>query len=96
LFRATKNADIADIFRSFVLANTETLHEKINELANRVRSLEDALGQSHSLNSTDIHPLLSEDLLQIKRPLERERVDPNPSKEEPSSSGEAIDALGSL
>ncbi|TEB21845.1 hypothetical protein FA13DRAFT_1819353 [Coprinellus micaceus] len=80
----------------FVLANTETLHEKINELANRVRSLEDALGQSHSLNSTDIHPLLSEDLLQIKRPLERERVDPNPSKEEPSSSGEAIDALGSL
>ena len=79
-----------------MLANTETLHEKINELANRVRSLEDALAQSHSLNSNDVHPLLSDDLLQIKRPLERERGDSSQSKDETSSSGETIDSLGSL
>lgn len=79
---------------SFVLANTEALHDKINVLANRVRSLEDALAQSHALNSHEPHHLLNEELLQIKRPLERERDDNSPK--EPTESGESIDALGSL
>ncbi|EAU90340.1 hypothetical protein CC1G_09022 [Coprinopsis cinerea okayama7 len=79
----------------FVLANTEVLHDKINLLANRVRALEDALAQSHSLNSNGVHPLLTEELLQIKRPLERERPD-EASKEGKSEGGETIDALGSL
>ncbi|TFK25635.1 hypothetical protein FA15DRAFT_668330 [Coprinopsis marcescibilis] len=79
----------------FVLANTETLHEKINILANRVRHLEDALSQSHSLNSNETHPLLVEELLQIKRPLEREKNE-GVIKEEKPEGGESIDALGSL
>lgn len=78
----------------FVLANTEALHDKINVLANRVRSLEDALAQSHALNSHEPHHLLNDELLQIKRPLERERDDNSPK--EPTEGGESIDALGSL
>ncbi|KAF8998585.1 fungal-specific transcription factor domain-containing protein [Cyathus striatus] len=80
----------------FVLANTEALHDKINILSNRVRHLEDALAQAHSHYSSQAHPLLSEELLQIKRPLERERLDVPPTKEEPVESGDTIDALGSL
>ncbi|KDR67949.1 hypothetical protein GALMADRAFT_161257 [Galerina marginata CBS 339.88] len=79
----------------FVLANTEALHEKITILANRVRHLEDGLAQAHSLTSHTPHPLLSEDLLQIKRPLERERLDV-PQVEEKPETEDNIDSLGSL
>ena len=47
----------------FVLASTQDLHEKINQLANRVRELEDALRTSHTLHSLEPHPLLSDELL---------------------------------
>ncbi|KAF9460500.1 fungal-specific transcription factor domain-containing protein [Collybia nuda] len=80
----------------FVLANTESLHEKINQLSNRVRQLEDALAQSHAVNSNFPHPLLSDELLQIKRPLERERVDVPLTKEEKPEINDNIDSLGSL
>lgn len=56
----------------FVLASTTELHEKINQLGNRVRQLEDALRASHSQLSTETHPLLVDDLLRIKAPLQRE------------------------
>jgi len=81
----------------FILANTEALHEKIGELSNRVRELEDALAQSHSLHTHEPHSLLREELLSIKRPLEREKdhtsILEGEEKTEPS---EEIDALGSL
>ncbi|TFK74898.1 hypothetical protein BDN72DRAFT_758817 [Pluteus cervinus] len=80
----------------FVLANTEVLHDKISQLASRIRQLEDALGKSHSLNSPHPHPLLSDDLLRIKHPLERERADGTAQKEEKTDAPESIDALGSL
>jgi hypothetical protein len=80
----------------FVLANTEDLHDKISQLATRVRQLEDALAHSHSMSSLHPHPLLSEDLLQIKRPLERERMDVVPSKEKKTDTSDTIDAMGSL
>ncbi|VDB88587.1 unnamed protein product [Peniophora sp. CBMAI 1063] len=90
----------------FILANTEVLHDKIHELAARVRQLEDALRESHSYVSKDRHPLLTEELLQIKRPLEREARDelPLPSGSNmlevtPETSEEAeevLDAVGSL
>ncbi|KAH9479634.1 putative transcriptional regulatory protein C1F7.11c [Psilocybe cubensis] len=79
----------------FVLANTEALHEKITVLANRVRQLEDGLAQSHAATSHTPHPLLSEELLQIKRPLERERLDV-PQVEEKPETEDNIDSLGSL
>lgn len=61
-----------DDFSRFVLASTQELHEKISELANRVRDLEDALRSDHAQLSTDAHPLLTEELLRIKAPLQRE------------------------
>lgn len=78
-----------------MLANTEALHEKISVLANRVRELEDGLAQSHSLTSNESHPLLSEELLQIKRPLERERQDIL-SPDDKSDIENASTSLGSL
>ncbi|KAJ7880285.1 fungal-specific transcription factor domain-containing protein [Mycena olivaceomarginata] len=81
----------------FVLADTEVLHDKIGELANRVRQLEDGLAQSHSLHSLQPHPLLAAELLKIKRPLERERLDaPKEQKPEVNSNNEGVDAMGSL
>lgn len=79
----------------FVLANTQELHEKISVLSNRVRELEDGLAESHALNSGQTHHLLREDLLQIKRPLERERPDGIPQEDLPEVE-ETASSLGSL
>ena len=78
----------------FVLANTEALHEKIQTLANRVRELEDALEVAHGHINSDAHPLLSHELRQIKRPLEREA--PESPKDAEVDTAEAIDQVGSL
>lgn len=85
---------------SFVLASTQELHEKISQLANRVRQLEDALRSSHSQLSNDPHPLLTEELLKIKAPLQREppalrNGGTFPVKEE-ETNPDVIDAFGSL
>lgn len=48
------------------MANTEQLHEKIVELSERVRQLEDALGDLQSTVSDASHPLLAPELLKIK------------------------------
>lgn len=74
-----------------MLANTEQLHEKITDLSHRVRSLEDALAVAH--NSEERHPLLSDELLQIKNPLEREVILEQPRQQEEE---DVIDAVGSL
>ncbi|KAG5645724.1 hypothetical protein DXG03_005419 [Asterophora parasitica] len=86
--------------RRFVLASTQELHEKISELATRVRQLEDALRASHSHLTSEQHPLLSDELLKIKAPLQREAAphrDPhnNPVKEE-ETAADVVDAFGSL
>jgi hypothetical protein len=47
---------------SFVLADTDRLHNKIAEMSDRIRQLEDALAVSHSSVSRDPHPLLQRDL----------------------------------
>ncbi|KAG9312894.1 hypothetical protein JVU11DRAFT_6327 [Chiua virens] len=84
----------------FVLASTQELHEKISVLCNRVRELEDALRHSHSLIASDRHPLLAEDLLQLKAPLQREppthRNIPKGDIKEEEQNGEIVDAFGSL
>ena len=83
-----------------MLASTQELHEKISELCCRVRELEDALRDTHSQLSHDIHPLLTDELLKIKAPLQREtNSDRDPVvngtiKEEPSS--DVVDSFGSL
>jgi hypothetical protein len=71
------------------------LHDKISVLSNRVRQLEDALAEAYSVYNNERHPLLSDELLQIKRPLERESRNELPSPPE-AETVEAIDAVGSL
>ncbi|KAF8159762.1 fungal-specific transcription factor domain-containing protein [Crassisporium funariophilum] len=85
----------------FVLASTQELHEKISELATRVRELEDALRTSHSHLSTDQHPLLSDDLLKIKAPLQRELTHSTKpvasvTVKEEENNPDVVDAFGSL
>ncbi|KAJ7460587.1 fungal-specific transcription factor domain-containing protein [Mycena latifolia] len=86
----------------FVLASTQELHEKISELANRVRELEDALRSSHSHLSNEQHPLLSEELLRIKAPLQREvpafrnQATGGTAIKEEEHNPDVVDAFGSL
>jgi hypothetical protein len=51
-----------------VLANTQQLHERIEDLCSRIRELESALGNVQSKVSNEQHPLLRNDLLQLKSP----------------------------
>ncbi|KIY72318.1 hypothetical protein CYLTODRAFT_440727 [Cylindrobasidium torrendii FP15055 ss-10] len=51
-----------------VLANTEQLHARIDQLCSRIRELEDALRALQTTVSANSHELLREDLLQIKSP----------------------------
>ncbi|KIM35920.1 hypothetical protein M413DRAFT_32150 [Hebeloma cylindrosporum] len=53
----------------FILANTEQLHGKIQDMSDRIRSLEDALQALHSEhtgNANQPHPLMETELLGIK------------------------------
>lgn len=50
----------------FILAGAEQLHEKIFQLSDRVRQLEDGLEILQSQCSNQPHPLLSPELLKIK------------------------------
>ena len=83
----------------FVLASTQELHEKITELCSRVRDLEDALRTSHAQNSIEPHPMLSDDLLRVKAPLQREAPPRNPmtiNQQEEENNPDVIDSFGTL
>ena len=62
----------------FILANTEELHERIEELQERITQLEVGLQslyrQTCSGESNEPHPLLTDDLLNIKTPMGAEIV----------------------
>lgn len=79
--------------RSFVLADTEHLHRKIGEMGQRIRQLEDALSILQMNSSSEIHPLLSEELLAIKH--EPEIL---PASRDPTGDhhGTPMDAFGTL
>ncbi|KAL4061907.1 fungal-specific transcription factor domain-containing protein [Scleroderma citrinum] len=51
----------------FVLAATEHLHRRIAKMSERIRQLEDALGELHAKGSTEPHPLLRPDLVGANR-----------------------------
>lgn len=61
---------MSDLVRSFVLADTEKLHQKIGRMSDRIRQLEDALAILQSTLTVDPHPLLQRDLLKIKSSIE--------------------------
>lgn len=94
---------------SFVLADTETLHQKIAQMSDRIRQLEDALAILQSTltgPNGEPHPLLQRDLLKIKSSIELHSAsgeggpDENPDREgqgEGDGEGEQyIDAFGTL
>lgn len=54
----------------YVLANTEALHDKIREMCERIRQLEDALAILQATTTSDPHPLLREELLAVKKGIE--------------------------
>ena len=82
-----------------MLASTQELHEKITELCARARDLEDALRTAHAKGSSEPHPLLSEDLLRIKAPMQREAPPRNPTtvhQQEEENNPDVIDSFGTL
>ncbi|KAF9078402.1 hypothetical protein BDP27DRAFT_1309531 [Rhodocollybia butyracea] len=83
----------------FVLADTEKLHEKIAQMSDRIRQLEDALTILHSTTgATDPHPLLDREALKIKSSLELHAAiqAENKVKEEELEDSQYIDAFGTL
>ncbi|KIK61336.1 hypothetical protein GYMLUDRAFT_42922 [Collybiopsis luxurians FD-317 M1] len=83
----------------FVLADTEKLHEKIAQMSDRIRQLEDALTILHSATGeTEPHPLLDRESLKIKSSLELHAAIQNESriKEEELEDSQYIDAFGTL
>lgn len=94
----------------FVLADTERLHQKISEMSDRIRQLEDALATLQSSLSSEPHPLLSRDLMNIKSSIElhaaieedvkaqlaRSEVDGRTSTAGDGDGENVIDAFGTL
>jgi len=77
------------------LAATEHLHRRISKLSGRIRQLEDPLAALQAKHSTEVHPLLHEDLMQTD---ERDEADipADESMGQATQTGEAIDAFGTL
>ena len=71
--------------KRFILAGAEQLHEKIFQLSDRVRQLEDALECLQSRCSNQPHPLLSPELLRIKTSQELYGTIMNPSSSNSSN-----------
>jgi hypothetical protein len=86
----------------FVLANTEELHAKIMDMSERIRQLENGL--SASTAGSGPHPLLREDLLLVKIPIEFRNESNSPAQELPranppkekDSMPTLLDAFGTL
>ncbi|KAF9030945.1 hypothetical protein BDZ89DRAFT_1064266 [Hymenopellis radicata] len=79
----------------FVLADTSQLHNKISEMGQRIRQLEDALAIFQAGVSTEVHPLLREDLLAIKFGPDATQTTET-EKRTKDISIDSIDALGTL
>lgn len=80
---------------SFVLAATEHLHRRIAKMSERIRQLEDALGELQSQHSTEPHPLLREDLLAVNHKDDESLTSPDESGTL-SHPPEVLDTFGTL
>ncbi|KAG2098886.1 hypothetical protein BD769DRAFT_1368676 [Suillus cothurnatus] len=83
----------------FVLADTEKLHQKIAQMSDRIRQLEDALSILHT-SPGEQHPLLHRDLLDIKSIIDlHAAVDEETagkSKHEVDDDSQYIESFGTL
>ncbi|KZP26777.1 hypothetical protein FIBSPDRAFT_781546, partial [Athelia psychrophila] len=77
-----------------ILTDTDGLHQKIFEMSQRIRQLEDALRLLQSSLSSEKHPLLRNDLLSIKYGPEQQLSVPSDSVEDPLA--EPVEAFGTL
>jgi hypothetical protein len=75
----------------FVLADTEKLHLKMAEMAQRIRQLEDALAILQAEISNESHHLLRDELLSVKYGLEIQK-----DATENEGDEEVLDSLGTL
>lgn len=81
----------------FVLAATEHLHRQIANMSGRIRQLEDALGLLQSRHSTELHPLLRDDLRGTDQKDEFSHITlPGDNAAGPSNPPEILDAFGTL
>ncbi|KAI0059946.1 hypothetical protein BV25DRAFT_1889043 [Artomyces pyxidatus] len=82
----------------FVLADTDRLHNKITDMSDRIRQLEDALALSHFNISRDPHPLLQRDLLKVKSIIDLHAAVDQESEEAPPEHDESqsLDLFGTL
>lgn len=81
-----------------LLADTERLHEKIRVMSARIRALEDSLQTLYSRFTRQTHPLLTQELLNVKSTLDIPESLPNarsPS-EIPEEMTANTDAFGTL
>ncbi|KAK0504722.1 hypothetical protein EDD18DRAFT_1126079 [Armillaria luteobubalina] len=79
--------------RRLVISDTGTLHQKVEELGQRIQELEEALRDFQASTSKEPHPLLRQELLVIKYPSGMSL----PSTQIPdNTSMELSDALGTL
>lgn len=74
----------------FIFTDPETVQQKISQMAQRIRQLEDALALLQSSVSSEKHPLLRDDLLSIKLRSEPEQL------EAEDTITETLDAFGTL
>lgn len=56
------------VFDRLIISNTGDLHHRVEEMGDRIKALEEAIGQFQASISTETHPLLRPELLNIKFP----------------------------
>ncbi|KAK0461217.1 fungal-specific transcription factor domain-containing protein [Desarmillaria tabescens] len=79
--------------KKLVISETGTLHQKVEEMGQRIQELEEALRDFQASTSTEPHPLLRQELLVIKYPPGMAL----PSTQTPDNTTmELSDALGTL
>lgn len=81
------------------MADTEKLHQKIAQMSDRIRLLEDALAILQSTHTRDSHPLLHRDLLRIKSSIELHSAvegEEGAHLQEDVEESQYIDAFGTL
>lgn len=75
--------------------DTGDLNQKVSQMSQRIRDLEDALVLLQSQISTEPHPLLRDELLHVKD-LPEKRPSAEPDASEDPLAGEPVDAFGTL
>lgn len=78
-----------------MLANTQQLHDRIENLCSRIRELESALQTIQARVSQEPHPLLRNDLLQLKAP-QNDLTTPQAGTLQPQSDGKTVASSSSV